>query len=424
MPQPSPVIIDKLDEFTMKLLTQIVDDKPQGVAHFVSAISDAREDYINYKNSSLLELMHLKNNPRKKNPRIDAIDLALASIKAYPGAMTRLMAFKVLVGRGKWLDSSFNYLFFVRLVNGVPGYIALSDRQMRVVIDRLKELIFIKADTLIKDYEVNTRLRQNREQELQRTVIVKQERTEDIIVANDISFFLAANQPRSSALQFCLRKEGAEWSLALIDYEGVARVLKPANPLVQFLEHQRISNVNFTNNSQIDQIKKMCLDSLQTLLDKTELLINPTNGKSELALTNQELIALNRSSTFILQGEPHAFSLFWINKFNVIKNISLDDYPKLKQWIDTQDSASEGTLRQLKVYLAEVKTISTLNIMDIKKQLGSHHSHAAKEEQVAPKKLTLANYASLNTLFCGGNKSARATNFDNDVPPHSVIASC
>jgi hypothetical protein len=154
------IILDNLNEFAEKLLSQIADETSEGRHQLVAKIQQANNHYNKPIESPILGWIYWFSRTRGSD-----IDLAIKTIEAHTDAATRLKVLKLLVSEGQWHVGSFNHYLFEELIKGLPEYQPLDSEALEPVIKRLKELIFLKIDGFINKLTANQQLISSREKE-------------------------------------------------------------------------------------------------------------------------------------------------------------------------------------------------------------------------------------------------------------------
>lgn len=405
------VIIDCLEDFAEKTLSLIADESQAGCSRLISMIETAKKNYKKPVESWVTGWFY----NRLRGPEVDE---AIKGMEAFPDAYTRLQEFKLLVGKGEWnKGGSFNYHLFVEIIKAIPGYEPLKDEEEQPIIVRLKDLISDRIDGFMNQYKVNQKLMEAREKERQQTQQSSQKSIEHVQVFNNVDSAKTVAMNQQSKPVFFLTFKNNLWDLFWVDLKGKVYKLEPSEELVKLLVDQNVQDVESLNIVQMKRLKRECVKTRETFLDKTQLLINPKDPVTHAALSNYILITKGTNATFILRGKPNEYNLSWINTLSQEKEIPLITYPEFNKWLNTLSSIGEEHIPQLKSYLLHVNTKKSLDMDDFKRELANRLSSNIKVPPKVvlekPGRLDIGNFAVVSSLF--GHKAKRGTNLDEEL---------
>lgn len=376
-----PVIIDHLDVFVDKLLNRIADDSAKGCAALVSTIETAKKEYNKPIDSWLTGWVH--QYTRLRGPEVAH---AIKGMEAFPDSYTRLQEFKLLVGKGKWNEGSFNSYLFIQLIKSVPGYRPLEKELIHPVVIRVKKLIVDKIDAFMREYTANLKLIASREKEREETHQSSQKSLDNVVILNNLGAAQDSAIKNPAKIYFSLTFKNELWQFSWVDLAGKVYKLAPGDELFSLLVDKKIEDVEKVNSVHRKQIKKECVKARELFLDKVQLLINPKDPATQAELNNESLIAKGLSATFILRCQAKKYSLCWISTLGKINEVSLESYPQFKLWLDMQKTLGEEQFPQIKTYLLQVNTAKAISGMDdFKSELQARLSHKAKVVSPAPK---------------------------------------
>ncbi|RUR09002.1 hypothetical protein [Legionella sp. km772] len=357
------VILDNLDEFSGKMLTQIANETMEGRQQLLNAIIQANEKYNKPIETHVTGWFYYFS--RTRGP---VIQKAIDNIEIEADPIKRLELFKNLLIEGQWNVGSFNYHLFLELINGVPGYEALDDESAMPVIKRLDRLLLNKMDGFIREFKVNQRLIAEREQS--RLALQK---THDGVLDNIVlegsllSAQHAATVPYKK-IAFHLIK-GDQWKLFWVDPNGTSYALNLSQELETYLIKQGIEHIEKLNPESIKRVKKECLKIRDAFFEKTQVQINPKQAKTGEELSNEQLCTQGLTSAFVVRGKAGKFSIDWINTLGKAMPIDLEGYPELSEFLASQEDFIAEDLVQLKAHLLQVKTANALGMGDFKIKL-------------------------------------------------------
>lgn len=357
------VILDNLEEFSGKLLTQIANESEVGRQHLLKSITRANEQYNEPIEAHITGWFYYFS--RTRGP---VVQKAIDHIEIEADPIKRLEVFKTLLVEGKWNVGSFNYYLFLELINGVPGYEPLDDESATPVIKRLSSLLLKKMDGFISDFKVNQRLIEERE----RNRLALQKNHDSVLdnialYGSLLSAQHAAKVPYKKISFYLVKEE--QWKLSWVDSTGTPFELKLSQELETYLNDQSIEDIEKINVVSAKRIKKECLKIRDAFFEKTQVLINPKHPKTKAELSNEELCEQGTTTSFIVRGKEGKFSIFWANTLAKIAPIELDAYSDLEEFLGSQDNILGEDLIQLKAHLLQVKTSNALGMGDFKLQL-------------------------------------------------------
>lgn len=354
------IIIDNLEAFADKSLSLISDESDAGRQRFITLWETAYENYTKPWFSSL---------SRHRGQEVQETIKAFATL---PDAYTRLQEFKVRIEKGEWHpNSSFNYFLFVEIIRSVPGYVRAKDKEVEIIVERLRPLISERIDGFMRDFRTNQKLIEEKAQDLERTQQRAKKSLEHVHIINSLETAKSVAMSHPTKSVFCLTFDSTKWNLSWIDIMGKAYKLQPSEELIQFLVDHQVSDIEQVNAVQIKRVKHECIQTRDAFLNKTQLLINPKDPVTLAPISNYSLILQGTCTAFVLRGNNTKYSLSWINTLAQEIEIPLDKYPKMKQWLNSLSSLTEEHLPLLKSYLLHVDTKKPLEVDDFKKDLAN-----------------------------------------------------
>ncbi|PWY57411.1 hypothetical protein DGG96_01465 [Legionella qingyii] len=356
MPKKKSLKIPK--EFVEQVVAIIANESEEGRKKIVAIAQRAEKNYQRPVKSWLTGWVYQYTRTRGEK-----IEQSINVMKDFPDAFTRLQELKLMISDGEWnVNSSYNYFLFLELIDAVPDYQVVEDAQLPKFIMELKEEVLIEINSFMAQYKATLEDKKNREIERQAALQKALQASENVLVFNN----LAAAKEQSSAQQdkvvFTLSYKNSQWQLSWVDATGEVYPLTPSEELSQKLATFENRDVEKLNSVHLKQIKRECLKAREEYLAKIQLLINPENPKTNLALTNEDLAVKGITSTFVLRHtEKEGTSLWWINSMGSANKISLTDYPKLDSWLANQKGAfKDADVLQLKAYLLQLNTAQSI----------------------------------------------------------------
>ncbi len=200
------VILDNLDEFSAKLLSQIANESEAGRQHLLQSIARANDKYNKPIEAHITGWFYYFS--RTRGPQVKKL---IEDIEVEADPIKRLDAFKTLLDEGKWNIGSFNYDLFLELINAVPGYEPLDDESSTPVIKRLNSLLVKKIDVFIAEFKLNQRLIEEREMGRQ-AIKNSQDSLSNIVLYDDLLSAQHAAKVPFKKISFYLVKEDS-WKL-------------------------------------------------------------------------------------------------------------------------------------------------------------------------------------------------------------------
>ncbi len=380
--QELPEITDHLDDFVEKLLIRIADESEQGRAALVASMEAAKKLYKEPTESWIYGWFYTFTRPRGPE-----VDLAVSVIKNFSEAYVRLQELKLLVGKGEWFaDSSYNYYLFIELIRSVPGYKPLEAELIYPITIKVKNKILDKIDSFMRQYELNQKVVAERKKELgstHNTTQKKSENTSHVLLFNNVVDAQNSAKNNVDKIHFSLVFTENHWNVCWVDLSGRVHELEVdgKKELIALLTKHDITDVAqisevFAKRAEeegtkdvalrcelfIKRVKDECITERErflredSFLQKAALLVNPVKIATHEAKSNSDLVSERVNATFVLRGKPHSYSLTWINHVGNAQTISLDAYPQLKKWLDSQNPLNEKRHPELKAYLLQVDT--------------------------------------------------------------------
>lgn len=396
-------ITQNVNKFAEKLLQLMADESPQGAKRLVALINRAKKSYNKPVDSALTGWFY--GQFRKRAAEVDATAKGietLDTLETKPNTYGRLKEFQALIGKGKWNDdSSYNYYLFVELIKSVPGYIPLKRNQYLDVINTLKECLVTLIDSFLHEYDISLRLSQNNKDTTHPKPLAPKE---DIVkITSDLSnaILLAKAEPKNTI--FFLVLEQGKWHFSWVDNMGQDYSLALNKELKDFLQKHQVNVLLDLNPIYFRQLKNICVKIKDNFL--APLLINPEQVKE--VLNEACLFDKGVKSTFILQGKPSAYQLFWVNGLGQAREIALDVYPQLKACLESDKESNSQYLSQLRAQLWQVSIRQTVGMNDFKKvlseQLGLSVAPVVIKPVIAPpSRLDMSSYSNIER--CLGKK--------------------
>lgn len=445
-------ITDHLDDFVEKLLSRIADESEKGRAELVAAMEAAKKRYKEPTESWVYGWFYTFT--RTRGPEIDS---AIEAIKVFPEAYTRLQELKLLVERGGEVpESSYKYYLFIELINSVPGYKPLDTELVHPITLKIKNKILAKIDSFIYQYQASERMIEERKKELASTHNTTPKRAVDV---DHVLLFNNVEEAQNSAkinidkIHFSLVLAEDHWNISWVDLSGnvhqfelefvteveekeldvvTKKTIVKKKELVALLEKHDISDVAQISEVFAKRIKEECMKEREcflrggSFLQKAGLLINPVKIATHEAKSNSDLVSEGVNATFVLRGEPHAYSLTWINHVGNAQTISLDKYPQLKKWLDLQNPLRPNQHPELKMYLQQVDTSWRMMGKDtIKEQVEECLINGPKKPganaikpQMTSHKLDLKRFSGITSILEGGQPQPKSA---VSVPKKSPI---
>lgn len=404
-------ILANLSFFCEKLLQRMTVDSHEAEVEFLKILEHADKDYNKPKASHLTGWFYLCT--RKRGPDIK---LAQESVKKFTDPYTRLQEFKLLITKGNWdTGRSLNYFILLGLIKAIPGYQPLAKEDESTVFKEVRKLIIDNIDGYMRRYlETQHDVEQKRkeQEEKESAQQIEQERFAKVVLFDDLKLAQNAHQEHPDQIQFCLqqfyvKKTEKKWKIYWIDQEGTEFLFFPTKDLNALLL-KNDNNFSKDNNA----IKTECLKSRDVFFESIPLKINPQGkvkvGDDEViqALSDAQLVERKSPTTFVLRGKTGSYQLSWISTLGQIKNIPLDNYPKLLAWLNAQKVLEQNEIPQLKAYLTKIKVAQTLQVDDFKEELTKCLSPKQEEELLPPQqpersanKIDLTRFGNIHNLF-------------------------
>lgn len=356
MPKKLPEIIDNLDEFVEKLLNRIADESEQGRISLIATMITAKKLY-----NKPMEYWGIGRFFSYFRTRGDEVEQAIEHIEDFPDAYDRLKEIKALTGVGEWNpNSSYNYYLFVELIKSVPGYKPLDADLINPITLKVKNKIIDKIDNFIVQYNANQKLIESRKLEREATKQSSKTPIDNVLLFNNLESAQASAKENPEKIHFSLSCKDLVWQLHWIAVSGKAYQLEISDELITTLVEQKIEDVENVSLLQAKHLKTECYKARDVLLEKVQLHINPKNPATHEPINNESLISEGVTAAFILRGKAHDYSLYWVSTLGKINEISLDRYPQFQKWLNEQNSLGEEQKPQLKAYLFNVNTSSSL----------------------------------------------------------------
>ncbi|KTD02157.1 hypothetical protein [Fluoribacter gormanii] len=355
MPKKKSLKIPK--EFVEQVVAIIANESEEGRKKIVAIAQRAEKNYERPVKSWLTGWVYQYTRTRGEK-----IEQSINVMKDFPDAYTRLQELKLMISDGEWnVNSSYNYFLFVELIDAVPDYQVVDDDQLPKFIMELKEEVLIEINSFMAQYKATLEDKKNREIERQAALQKALQAVENVVVFNNLAT-AKEQSTQQDKVAFTLSYKNSQWHLSWVDATGEAYPLTPSEELSQKLATFEKRDIEKLNSVHLKQIKRECLKAREEYLAKVQLLINPENPKTNLALTNEDLAVKGVTSTFVLRHtEKEGTSLWWINSMGSANKISLTDYPKLDSWLATQKGAfKDADVLQLKAYLLQLNTAQSI----------------------------------------------------------------
>ncbi|KTD47572.1 hypothetical protein [Legionella quateirensis] len=358
------VILDNLDLFVEKLLTRVAEESEQARADLIEICETAKKKYNQPIQSWFFGFIYQYSRVRGSE-----VDLAIKSMEEFHDTCTRLQEIKLLVSKGKWNVGSYNYYLFDGLIGSVPGYEPLTDKNRDAVIERVSELILERIDSFIAQYIANRKLIEAKERELKQAQKSIQQTVDNVLIAKNMEIASSSAQSSTDKIQFSLSRQKDLWKLHWVDVLGKAYSIEPGEELIKILLNQQSGDLDSVHPMTMKRLKKECVKARDMFLDRVQILVNPKDPRTNKEMSNEELVNKGNLTTFVLRGEPENYSLCWINSLGTDKSISLDKYPQMLTWLDSQQSLTEEHIYKLRSYLMYVDTSKSIGMDEFKTQL-------------------------------------------------------
>lgn len=397
------IIIDNLEDFADKLLKVIADESELGAKRLISILNTANENYKKPIDSWLMGWFY-----QYTRLRTSQVDKTIQGIKAFPDAVTRLQEFKLLILDGKWNEGSFNVQLLDELIHIIPGYQVLKPDIKNEVILRLKELLIMRIDHFINDYQIAQKQARLRKVECENSCIQSPQPVDNIYLFNnmDTALSTAVSNIKNEVFFYSIEKKSVK--LKWIDFLGGIHAIHPTEELSALLVNQKIDDLTKSKSLHYKNVKKECVKSKNNFLDGTKLVVNPVDLKSQKALDNETLKMTGLSSTFILRGQKNIYSLCWVNSLGKFNPINLEDYPRLNEWLLTQETIKKEHEHLIKTYLTHVQIQQSLGMEQFKKELSDCLSQGPKsvvkhQEPIAPKRIDVNLFKNIESCLNQGH---------------------
>jgi len=346
------IIMEDLKTFTDDLFLLLADESPEGLQRVVVLIQESKELYEG-KDAAMYSKW-ITYFTRIRGPDIEQ---ALRGMAAFPKVYTRLQEFQILISKGEWTTTSFNYLFFISLIESLNKYAPPKPKDIGSIVDHLQTLLTGKIEQFKREYETALLLARQKNAEVKATAENLREAKNYISLFNDLKLAIDAKNDaqkpiEQEILKFLVNKTNDLLEFTWIDRAGNSHDLKPTAELLAFIES--IQDITHTSPVQANKVKDECLKARAILLDEVKVLVDPA---VEIIASGQGLdaVAKDLSSTFLLRQIEGIWTLHWVNIMSQLKNISLNDYSGLQAWLSERTIPFNLTdLPQLKAFLLKV----------------------------------------------------------------------
>ncbi|TAL60785.1 MAG: hypothetical protein EPN84_09030 [Legionella sp.] len=353
MPLPdskSRLIMDNLEEFSLRLAILIADESPEGSDRLIHIIEDAKKRY-NKRVDSWMGFIY--KHTRKRGPEADN---AIGYIQSSKSLITRLEEFLSLVNQGEWNAGSFNYYLFLELINKIPGYKPDQKKLSPDELVRLKDLTIkeVVSDlTKRKDKQAQVDLAEEHKRNVEQKLNAEIKQVE-IVDDQEKAMKLVALDPKKSVFLLEPNSQTIKWVtpekiIGLSTNVAMSRVLK---------DNSGKTLSEFKDND-LKTLKREAKGTLDAFLARISLLINPLGFTSSENQMNDFCKSQNISSSFILMSDSGVYRLYWINSLCKQKTIALNEYPKLEACLKDFNPSSAEQIQQLKVCLLSVELNTT-----------------------------------------------------------------
>jgi hypothetical protein len=266
MPQKPLIVLDNLDDFSGKLLSQIAEDTIASRQQLTACISQAAERYNKPSQIPILGWIYGYNRRRGAH-----IAKALTTLENLPDPLTRLNEFRTLINEGHCISGSFNYYLLLALIQKVRGYQPVAKNAETVVVNRLKELLTNKMDSYIADFKANLRMIKERDRERIECPPVKKT-IQNVKLFNQLPSAQLAAQDNQDRACFYVAIANNQWQLQWVDPTGASRVLDINEELTQLLIRYNITDVERVSPIVLKQLMHECLKIRADFLSRITLL--------------------------------------------------------------------------------------------------------------------------------------------------------
>jgi len=364
------LVIDNLEELADKIMSFIASESVASCEQLVAIINKAKDKYQKPIEESWLTSFFYQHTRVRGTEATKAIN----GMTAFPGAINRLQEFQLLVGKGGWESTSFNTYFFKELIKAMPGYDNNDGELPLENITRLKTLIFNSISDYIIHYQATKKDIAHRQEELNAAIPTKKISYDHVQLFDDPDQAQAKATAEPEKIVYCLQQDNDQLKLSWFDFMGESFSLKPGEELIQLIADQNKvedeSSISFTMKPLLlRRVIIECEKARKVLFDKTQVLVNPKDIKSNTEQSTEELIAKGVSSSFILRGKPGEYSLCWVDTLSRVKEIPLEEHPKLKDRLDNSSFSTKSDSDGLKTLLLHMKINSSLEANDFKAKL-------------------------------------------------------
>ncbi|MCE0723063.1 hypothetical protein [Legionella resiliens] len=355
MPKKKPLKISK--EFVEQVVAIIANESEEGRKRIVAIAQRAEKKYEQPVKSWITGWVYQYTRTRGEK-----IGHSINVMKDFPDAYTRLQELKLMISDGEWnVKSSYNYFLFLELIDAVPDYQPLEDHLMPSFIMDLKDEVLTEINSFMAQYKATLEDKKIRDIERQAARESARQVTENVLVFNNLAAAKQCQSTQQGKIVFSVSYKNDQWHISWVDVTGDVYPLTPGDELAQKLATLEDRDVEKLNTVHLRRIKRECLKAREQYLAKVQLEINPENPKTHGALTNEELIANRKTSTFVLRHSESETSLCWINSIGVPHNITLTAHSKLNSWLaDHKAALNEADVLQLKAYLLQLNTAHSI----------------------------------------------------------------
>lgn len=336
-------------EFIEKIQNIITDMSAEGIKRMTLIAKNAQRFYKEPVDSWVLGWIY-----RFTRTRITQINDSIGAMKKNDDYYMHLNCFKELIREGSWEKTSYNYYLFYELIKTIPDYKSLEGDQLLLLVHTLRDEIFVKIDTLINEYKLGKRYRKKHDAEIAAISQNSQQRSNEVLIFNDLKMAQAEALSKKDKIVFCLVNDG-NWQLSLVDSVGSIYSLELTDELYQNLTTKNIQDIKGLHPIHLKPIKAECIKAKDQYLTRVHLLNAPEQ-------TNEELVAQNIYSTFVLRYAAERNALWWINSLGAINKVELNDYPEINALLSNGSAPlNNEDLLRLKLQLLTVKTTQNIN---------------------------------------------------------------
>ncbi|MFI4963172.1 MAG: hypothetical protein ACHP6H_04870, partial [Legionellales bacterium] len=230
---------------------------------------------------------------------------------------------------------------------------------------------------------------------------------DSVIVCTDLEFAKTTAKRHVGESVFCIfYKTEGHCAFFWVDPRGTDYPLEPSKELKGLFLKQRSLDATQDCSKLEQKIKKEMHRIKETFLLKTQVLVNPLDDKTSNEVSNETLIAQGAHSTFVLRGKMNEYRLWWLNSMGVQKEISLQSYPQLSQWLNKQEAFADAQLSQLRTHLIGVNTSNSLGSEQLLVQTDLNNlflrkpgTKPSQTPQTQPKHLNLSLFAEVESCL-------------------------